>query len=590
MSVRLTGLVPGILAASCLVHHAQAQVLTRESYGTSCQPADSGSRDPCLSADGRWVLFASTASSLVPNDANSDFDVFLRDRWSRTTSCISVDPAGHPGDGQSVGWIDVTPDVRFVAFQSRASNLVPGDTNGVDDVFVRDRLLGATVRVSVATGGAQANAYSGEATMSDDGRFVAFDSDASNLVHGDLGSQPDIFLHDRDPDGNGAFDEGNGTTICLSVDSATGNPVNASSIGPQISDDGRYVAFDSWSHDIVPGMPGGVFLWDRASATAIGISVDSTGTPATGSSYGASISDDGLHVSFSSFDPDLVPGDTNGAWDIFVRHWQSGVTELVSVGTDYHGSSSSRISGDGRIVAFETQASLVPADTDFSYDVYLRDLQTGTMSLPSGPAIGNCLSPAISSDGGSVAWIASLGMLPGDLDNFPDIYVLDRVRAQPVYADFCHGDGTGAACPCANSGLPGAGCAHSQGAAARLEPYGTTQPDQVVLAVHGEIASALTIFLQGTTTISPITYGDGLRCVGGTLKRLNSTSAWSGSAYFPACPSAISITARSAQLGDPIAPGSVRHYMTYYRDSNPTYCPAPAGNTWNASQAISLTW
>jgi hypothetical protein len=141
-----------------------------------------------------------------------------------------------------------------------------------------------------------------------------------------------------------------------------------------------------------------------------------------------------------------------------------GVTELVSVGTDYHGSSSSRISGDGRIVAFETQASLVPADTDFSYDVYLRDLQTGTMSLPSGPAIGNCLSPAISSDGGSVAWIASLGMLPGDLDNFPDIYVLDRVRAQPVYADFCHGDGTGAVCPCANSGLPGAGCVHSQGA------------------------------------------------------------------------------------------------------------------------------
>ena len=421
MSVRLFGLVPGVLATVGLARHAEAQVLTRESYGTSCQPASAGSRDPFLSADGRWVLFSSTAQNLVPDDAGSTYDVFLRDRWSWTTSCISVDPAGHPGNGDSVGWSEITPDLRYVAFQSRASNLVAGDTNGVDDVFVRDRLLGATVRVSVATGGAQADAYSGEPSMSDDGRFVAFDSDASNLVPGDPGGQPDIFLHDRDPDGNGAFDEGNGTTICLSVDAATGNPANASSIGPQISADGRYVAYASWSHAIVPGMPGGVFLWDRQSGTTIGISVDSAGTPATGLSYRASISDDGAHVSFSSFDPNLVTGDANGAWDIFVRHWQAGVTELVSVGTDYHGSSSSRISGDGRIVAFETEARLVPADTDFSYDVYLRDLQTGTTSLPTGPAIGNCLSPAISSDGNSVGWIASLGMLPGDMNDLDDI-------------------------------------------------------------------------------------------------------------------------------------------------------------------------
>lgn len=585
----------GALASASVGTAATAQVLSRESFGSGCLAPNGESRTDGapLSANGRWVVFWSWASNIVPNDANASNDVFLRDRWTRTTECVSVDPSGSPGNGESVGWNDITPDGRFVAFQSAASNLVPNDTNGDYDVFVRDRWLGTTALVSVATGGAQANAYSGEASMSDDGRFVAFGSNAANLVPGDSGVLPDIFFHDRDPDGNGVFDEGNGTTICLTVDATTGHPVNALSTGPRISASGRYVAFPSWSEAIVPGDANGmpdVFLWDRQTGGTILLSLDSNGNQADRISSLVSLSADGLHASFASRATNLAPGKTNDTWDVYARDWQTGVTELVSIGTDSNGTSFSQISGEGRYVVFDTRASLLPADTDLSWDIYLRDRQMGTTSLLTAQTDGICLEPAITPDGGFLAWEAAFGLLPGDTNGLYDVYVLDRSGVRPDFAEFCSGDGTGAECPCGNSGALGAGCAHSQGGSARLDAHGTIHPDTVVLAVHGELANALTIFLQGTSTIAAVPFGDGLRCVGGILKRLNVANAVAGSAYFPACPFPLSIPARSAQLGDPIAPGAIRHYMTYYRDPSSSFCPAPLGNTWNGSQAITLTW
>jgi hypothetical protein len=160
----------------------------------------------------------------------------------------------------------------------------------------------------------------------------------------------------------------------------------------------------------------------------------------------------------------------------------------------------------------------------------------------------------------------------------------------PPGVPFCFGDGSGAPCPCANTGLAGRGCQNSASTGgARLVTNGSTHPDTVVLAVSGERASALTIFLQGNTEISAVAFGDGLRCAGGTLKRLYSKSAIGGVATAPER-GEMSITSRSAALGDPIAPGTMRVYMTYYRDPGPRFCPVPAGSTFNSSGAVRIPW
>ena len=572
---------------------AAAQVLTRESFGSGCSVPNGDSRGGGLSAGGRWVVYSSRGSGLAPGDANGEHDVFLRDRWTRTTTCISVDPAGVPGNGLSFATDAATPDGRWVVFHSLASNLVPGDTNGTFDVFVRDVALGATARVSVATGGGQGNGSSSDAVISDDGRFVAFISQASNLVAGDPGAQFDVFLHDRDPDANGSFDEGNGTTACLSVVPATGLPSNALSTGPQISSDGSRVAYNAVGDVVAPGDANGVadvVLWDRASGTTTVLSVATGGAQGDQVSTRVSLSADGLRASFASRATNLVPGgDGNATWDVYVRDLVLGTTELASPGSGFEGAYASVISGDGRYVAIESTGHLAPGDLDSNYDVYLRDRQTGTTTLLT-PGLSNCLEPDVSSDGGFVVWTASSGLVPDDVDSFDDVYVLDRGATQPAQVASCSGDGTAGPCPCGNAGPPVAGCAHSQGGAARLAAYGTTSPDRVVLAVHGAVTSALTIFLQGDTPSAPIAFGDGLRCFGGKLLRLGVTSAWYGSAYYPACPLPASILARSAELGDPIAPGSTRHYAAYYRDPQAGFCPAPAGGTFNASNAVSISW
>jgi hypothetical protein len=152
---------------------------------------------------------------------------------------------------------------------------------------------------------------------------------------------------------------------------------------------------------------------------------------------------------------------------------------------------------------------------------------------------------------------------------------------------FCFGDGSSGPCPCGNAGSLGRGCDNSAATGgARLTAAGTTSPDTIVLTAAGELPSALTIFLQGSAPISPVTYGDGLRCFGGVLKRLFSHNASGGTVSAPSG-SDLSITQRSAQLNDPIAPGSSRYYMTYYRDPSPGFC---APWTFNGSNAVQILW
>jgi hypothetical protein len=155
---------------------------------------------------------------------------------------------------------------------------------------------------------------------------------------------------------------------------------------------------------------------------------------------------------------------------------------------------------------------------------------------------------------------------------------------------FCFGDGTNGPCPCGNSGSTRHGCQNSMGTGGGvLYAAGGTQPDTLVLSVLYEMPSALSIFLQGNAEIVPTGFGDGLRCTGGALKRLFVRSASGGSTFAPP-PGGPSISARSAALGDPIAPGSVRIYQTYYRDASPAFCPTPPGSTFNATNGLRVQW
>src|SRR4051794_22867964 len=192
---------------------------------------------PTLSADGHLVAFSSQASTLVAGDDNGTHDVFLHDRRTGQVELVSRNSRGEPsnsGGRDQSGFVSLNADGRFVAFSSWATNLVPGDTNGKRDVFVRDRTTGVTERVSVGTGGEQGDGDSGVYSqgISDDGRFVVFQSEAATLAPGDTNGVADVFVRDRET----------GRTQRLSATGA-GAQVSASSAAPSISSDGRFVAF-----------------------------------------------------------------------------------------------------------------------------------------------------------------------------------------------------------------------------------------------------------------------------------------------------------------------------------------------------------
>jgi hypothetical protein len=162
----------------------------------------------------------------------------------------------------------------------------------------------------------------------------------------------------------------------------------------------------------------------------------------------------------------------------------------------------------------------------------------------------------------------------------------------PIGSLYCFGDGsTPTPCPCGNFGAPGRGCNNSANTGgSRLEAFGDTNPDSVVLVATAELASPLSIFLQGTASNAQgQIFGDGVRCVGGNLKRLYVHSADGGQVSAPQW-NEPSITQRSAALGDTIAPGSTRFYQVYYRDPQPSFCPNPPGNSWNVSNGVQIFW
>jgi Tol biopolymer transport system component len=585
---RFAALAAGLALAAPVL----AQSTTRISVSSSGAQATNNSFRPSLSADGRYVVFDSTAPNLVAGDTNAAADVFVRDRLLGTTARVSLDSSGAQGNGYSYG-AELSADARFVVFLSTASNLVPGDTNGTSDAFVRDLVNGLTTRVSVSSSGVQGNDYSSPVFLSGDGRYVGFYSQATNLVAGDTNGQADAFVHDRQT----------GQTTRVSV-STSGAQANAFCTGCGVSADGRYAVFFSAANTLVSGDTNGgddVFVRDLVAGTTARISVDSSGAQGNGNSGGFLLTPDARYVLFSSSASNLVPGDTNGVGDVFVRDMLSGSTTRVSLdslGQQVDDSSGlSALSDDGRFVVFlSTGPGFVPGDTNGVLDVFVRDRgtgQTSRASVGSTGAQGNSYSYGgrVSADGRLIAFESGASnLVSGDTAGFDDIFLRDRGAIATTA--FCFGDGTQASpCPCANAGAGGHGCENSAGTGgALLSISGFADPDSAVLSASGMLPGALSIFLQGNVELAPgVGFGDGLRCAGGTLKRLYVKSAAGGAASAPV-EGDLPLGVQSGLLGDPLAPGTSRWYQTWYRDAVTGFCPAPAGDLWNVSNGVRVDW
>ena len=387
---------------------------------------------PVVNSNGQWVAFASKSPRLVAGDVNRMTDVFVRDRRARTTELISVSSTGIQGDGPSFPNA-MSADGRYVVFTSAASTFADGDVDpGLEealDVFVHDRQTGVTERVSVASDGAAALGPSFDADISADGRYVVFESGAGNLSDIDGDQNFDVFVRDRQlgtttlvsvnssgegadfsssapsisasgrfvafesgasnfdgRDTNRAFDvyvhdRRTGTTRLASINSS-GKVGRFGGVSADVTRGGRLVLFLSESKLVTRDTNGvgDAYLHNLRTGRTTRVSRSSTGRQGNGVSEPRGISDDGRFVLFGSFASNLVPRDTNGDFDHFLVDRRTRETMRVNVNSrnrqaigDKGFLFGSRLSGDGRFVVFESSASnLVPNDTNGAYDVFLR--------------------------------------------------------------------------------------------------------------------------------------------------------------------------------------------------------------------------
>ncbi len=414
-----------LLLAHAAVPAWAAGPIERLSVGPGGIEGDGPSAGPALSAQGRFVAFSSDAANLVPG-GNRGGQVFVRDRETHMNQVVSVGPGGAEGDRTS-RLPKISAFGRFVAFESTSTNLVPGDLNGKSDVFVHDRRTGITQRVSVSSSGVESDGNSFVPTLSADGRFVAFSSDATTLASGDSGGPfgssgvADVFLHDRR------------TAVTRRLSNGPGGVEgNLNSTSPALSADGRFVAFQSDATNLVPGdSRGGLFVHERPTGITLRLNIESNGVAARVQS--PVLSANGRFVAFSSDAANLVPGDTNGELDVFVHDRETGKTRRVSRGSGGRQSNGASfrpaLSEDGRWVAFVSEATnLVPGDTNSMTDVFAYDRRTQTTRRVSvGPggvqATGVSGSPALSANGRWIGFDSEADNLVPNDNNASDVFV-----------------------------------------------------------------------------------------------------------------------------------------------------------------------
>ncbi len=399
--------------------------------------ATGASYSPAVSGNGRYVVFASDAPNLVTRDTNAVRDIFVRDSRTGKTVRVSVSSRGAQANAASspnsldlVAGPSISADGRFVAFASDASNLVAGDTNGTEDVFVHDLKTRRTVRVSVTSRGAQANGASLQPAISANGRFVAFVSSATNLAHG-TGAETNVYVSDLKTR----------STRVISA-SSTGTVGNNASLRPAISADGRLVAFESFATNLVAGDSNAtldVFVRDLHTSTTQRISLSSTRVQGNAPSYTglqASFSENDRFVVFYSLASNLTQGDTNRSFDVFMRDLNRHTTTRVRVGTDgEQGDNDSflpSISANAGLIAFESTAGNLAAGSAPATDnVHLRDRRshrTLRLNRSSGGALNDFQQQyehaSISSDGRFVTFASlAANLVPRDTNGSEDVFV-----------------------------------------------------------------------------------------------------------------------------------------------------------------------
>lgn len=358
----------------------------RASVATSGGESDGPSREPFISADGKFVVFSSDADNLVSGDTNGVADIFVRDLVAGTTSRITPNVANGPAFVPVISAND-----RYIAFWSWSFTTVGGDANGTADVFRYDRTTGTTILASVSSSGAQGNGPSFVPSISADGNRIAFESDATNLAPSDTNVRRDIFVRDVAA----------GTTIRASVQSGggegTGGPVSATtdqsgSRNAALSSDGHWLSYTSWCTNLVSGDTNDatdIFVTnvDTLQTERVSISSASAQTTTGAGSFNSTISGDGSNVVFQSAASNLVAGDSNGVTDVFVRNRTTNKTTRESLTNS--GAQSlvqslvPTMTPDGYLVVFESSGDdFVTGDANGTYDVFVHELGAADHSAP----------------------------------------------------------------------------------------------------------------------------------------------------------------------------------------------------------------
>lgn len=422
--------------------------------GFSLPPARPAGR-PSFSQDGRFVAFESLATNLIANDTNLLRDIFVYDRQNGQMARVSIATGGGESLGGASQNARMTPDGRFVVFDSFATNLVTGDTNatsqggGGRDIFIHDRNNSTTERVSVNSageqgfcnvlpaGGVECNSFSG--SISADGRYVAFSSYAQNLASG-VNTFSNVYVRDRQ----------SGTTTRISVGTQANGNTNGDSLAAAISADGNFVVFQSQASDLVTTNGAAdtngvsdIFVWSKATGNITRVSTGDTGNIANGASFQPTISANGQVVGFASVASDLVPNDVNGQQDIFVKTWQptgAGLVQRVSVdaaGVEGNGESAGPfLSPDGNLVVFESVATNLVQGTATNGNrhvfvanrsgsgVFMRRMSASSAGLDGD---GDSHFGVISDDGRFVGFSSfATNLVSNDTNGFGDVFVVQR--------------------------------------------------------------------------------------------------------------------------------------------------------------------
>jgi uncharacterized repeat protein (TIGR01451 family) len=391
-----------------------------------------------ISRDGRYVFFTSQAADLVPGDNNNDYDAFVRDMVTDTTTLISVNLSG-TGPGHDYSEAEgMSADGRYFVFTSYASNLVAGPYTGDQHIYIRDRVAGTTTLASRRLGTTDpGNSDSYDAVISSDAAVAAYYSYADDLAAADFNYDSDVF----------AFALANGTNDLISA--GTGFSGNDWSSDPSISSNGMLVAFTSFAWNLVAGDNNfgdrDVFVYNATNGMLTLVSVNTNGVVGNDRSQLPRMAANGRHVAFESEAGDLVPGDTNSNYDIFLRDLGAGITTLLSANTNGTGggdgdSFDAKPTPDGRFTAFESYAQNIATNAPAAgyYNVFLRDLSNSfpemiSLGLGSSAPNGSSYDPSVSDDGRYVAFESLAANLhPADTTGGYDVYVRDRLNGTNI--------------------------------------------------------------------------------------------------------------------------------------------------------------